>query len=82
MTLQVFEKTSSDCLETKRACQGPIHRAVAKRSSQNFGVSWKFGDEKYWTSTFRIGERMHKVTREEIEQRFASAGWELDGSFS
>jgi hypothetical protein len=22
------------------------------------------------------------VTREEIEQRFASAGWELDGSFS
>jgi hypothetical protein len=28
------------------------------------------------------GARRHKVNREEIERRFADAGWELDGSFS
>jgi hypothetical protein len=27
-------------------------------------------------------ERRLRVNREEIEQRFASAGWELDGSFA
>jgi hypothetical protein len=31
---------------------------------------------------FYMGWRRHRVNCEEIEQRFASAGWELDGSFA
>jgi hypothetical protein len=64
---EVFSETGLDVMHRGNNC---LHH------------KWRFGGGEDWTSISYTGERSQRVTREEIEQRFADVGWELDGSFA